>query len=159
MDCDEIVEKHYKNLGVLLQNLLSLELFLRCCILRKECKERDAPNLTKIQEGDDVPECPLTNYDTLGDVIKKFNSYPDISHKIDKDRVCRIRDGIAHGRVLSDSPTLQPMRLVKFSKPRKKKVKVDIAIEMTDEWFKECTQFLFSEVQEIRKVYEGLSTG
>jgi hypothetical protein len=110
---------------------LSLEFLIRGCLFKKEGQENTVPNLTKIQEGQLIPKNALTNYDNLGQIIQKFNKHSDIVYKIDQQKILRLRDGIAHGRILSDAPDAIN-KLLKFSKPKNNDVEVEIAIELTD---------------------------
>ena len=113
---DKKLNNHVKNLGRLLQNLLSLEFALRACI---------------------------------------FNNYGVISHQIDRQKILRIRGGIAHGRICSDDPQ-GPFKVFKFSRPENGQVSVEIAIDMTKEWFKRSINLFHSEVQNIKKIHDTI---
>jgi len=88
------------------------------------------------------PDNALTNYDSLGELIKKFNKYADqyAIQKVDISLV-EIRDAIAHGRVFAqepgqpESPFGLPLRLVKFDRPFNGKTKMVFNEIMTDSWF------------------------
>jgi hypothetical protein len=152
-------------MGTLVMNLQTLECALRA-ILHELHTQSGGPKLPVFSFdscacGDWVPETPLTNYDTLGQVIIRFNSMLSsrgIAERIDMSLV-GTRDAIAHGRVLTDDPG-RPMRLFKFSKPKGNKVQITVFVEMTHEWFKGEVQKTFAEVQKIVKISRdmGLNT-
>lgn len=150
----EIVEKYEKNLGKLLQSLLALEFYLRCFILKKEKEESSAPNLMELKEGCAVKENAFTDYKNLGEIIDKVNNYTDIFWKIDKKRVLKIRDALAHGRILCKTPG-EDMRIFKFSKPQNGFVTVEVALEMTPEWFNKSINFLFLECKKVKETCES----
>ena len=148
-------EKHPESLGRLWSNLLSLELVMRLCILRKRGQEASMPKLDNLREGDIVKESALTGYDSLGKVIDKFNAeFKKESWIKEKDKIVRLRDALAHGRFLSPMPS--PMKFYKFGKPEKGKVRVELIEEMTRKWFGKNIRFIAEEVRRLAKFYEGL---
>lgn len=90
-----------------------------------------------MQVGHTVSTDAFTNYDTLGELIRKFNAA--IAHEnqelIIDETIVLLRDAIAHGRVWGDSP-IPPFYLVKFGKPRKtdNNVPVTFSEKVTLEW-------------------------
>ena len=150
IDC----QTHAECFGQLFSDLLSLELMLRLCLLRKSSQESSMKNLEKLKKGDPVDENAVTNYDSLGDIIGKFNLAFDKTYWIDETRVVDLRNALAHGRIISTKP--YPMRIYKFNKPVEGKVKVLIAEEMTLDWFRKNIKFISNEIDRIKKIYEGL---
>jgi hypothetical protein len=106
-------------IGRLTLNLLSLELVMRLFLNGGSTtpdRSRDPGfDLFAVAVGDNVIENALTNYDSLGQVIKKYNANVSKAMQVDES-VVELRDAFAHGRILSDRPQ-PPMRLFKFSQP------------------------------------------
>lgn len=135
-------EEHPLNLGKLLANFHSLEFALRLFLWTDEfvtgVTSPQAVNLDAMNKGDIVAENAFTNYDSLSQLIEKYNNHPKIISTgltIDTALV-DIRDAIAHGRVAGLNPLpLPPLKLVKFDKPKNKRVKVTFSVLLTREWF------------------------
>ena len=133
-------DQHPLNLGKLLVNFQSLEFALRAFLLKTE-EMSGSPftkfkNLNELSEGDEVPENAFTNYDTLSQLIEKYNDNPKIRATglcIDK-KLVDIRDAIAHGRVSALTPS-PPFRLLKFRIPKNNRTKVKFSILLTQEWY------------------------
>jgi len=150
-------EEHPINLGKLLVNFQSLEFALRAFLMNYEVASGhsflQSINLHGMNEGDIVPENAFTNYDNLRQLIEKYNNHPRIISSgltIDAALV-DIRDAIAHGRVAGERP-LPPFKLLKFDKPKNKRVKVTFSALMTKEWF----SLKIADVQRaVFKVYEA----
>lgn len=86
--------------------------------------------------GDQVAEDAFTNWDTMRELIAKYNSRiesVDRSLCVD-DSVVELRDALAHGRAAALSPS-GPMRLLKFTKPKNGQVEVTFAAQMDKTWF------------------------
>jgi hypothetical protein len=122
-------DQHALQLGQVMGNLHSLEVLLRAFLYRMEIMEDRSKTtqaeIYKLEVGNSVIENSMTNYDTLGQVILKYNeivSKIDSSLQVDPE-IAELRDGIAHGRVLAKQPE-RPLRLFKFSRPRQGKVTV-----------------------------------
>jgi len=104
------VDQHALQLGQVIGNLQSLEVVLRAFLYREEIRE-DRSKVTQaglydLEVGHSVIENAMTNYDTLGQVFSKYNkvvSKIDPSLQVDTE-IAELRDGIAHGRVLSKRP-------------------------------------------------------
>lgn len=151
------LDKSAEWFGILFLNLLSLELMLRLCILRKKGQEYQWNEQINCKKGDFINENALTNFDTLTKVIETFNSEPEFEKDriVDKDRIVGLRNALAHGRLLSSEPP-PPMRLYKFGRQKNGKVRVIIAENMTRNWFQENVKFIGSETIRIQAVYERL---
>ena len=115
------MDRYPENLGRLRSNIQSLEFILRAFLVNDEIVKGytfpQSANLHEMNECDPVPENAFTNYDTLGQLIKKYSSHAKISSAgltID-DSLVSVRDAIAHGRISSATPS-SPLKLLKFDK-------------------------------------------
>jgi len=133
-------EEHPLNLGKLFVNFQSLEFALRAFLVNNEIASGvsflQSINLHAMNKDDIVSENAFTNYDGLNQLIKKYNNHPGVISAgltIDEALV-DIRDVIAHGRVAGSKP-LPPFKLLKFDKPKNKRVKVTFSALLTKEWF------------------------
>ena len=129
------IHEHCCKLGTLLGHFHSLELLLRSYLnahLENGIAEKD---YYSFGIGSELTENALTNYDSLGMLIDKTNKNlksRGINEEIDKSLV-EIRDALAHGRVSAEKPN-ETLRLIKFSKPKNGKVKVEFNAMMTENW-------------------------
>jgi len=158
------MEKYFEGLGKLVANFQSLEFALRAFLVNNEIASGgsfpQSPNLHNMNEGDIVSLNAFTNYDTLGQLIKKYNSHPRISLAgltIDEALVY-IRDAIAHGRVSAATPS-SSLKLLKFDKPKNNQVKVTFSVLMTKEWFAEQIKRVYNAVLKVNEANEKLQSG
>lgn len=156
MKRNKAIDKHVINLGQLWANLASLDLLIRAYIIRKTDQETSAVNLDNLREGDVVKETILTSYHPLNELISDFNKLCEKLDQIDKDRVLRIRDSLAHGRVYSNKAD-GPMKLIKFGKPKDGLVEVKVLEEMNQEWFNESIKFLVSTVEKVAGLFNMIA--
>lgn len=140
------LNEHALLLGELMGNFHSLECALRAVIFNNGNKaEVDLENLS---EGDVVEENEFTDYSTLGQLIKKYNSIVDDSkNKVDLE-IIKLRDALAHGRVFSKNMRI-PLKLLKFDKPIDGQVKVVFAQNMTEKWLKEQINKVHKELMKV----------
>jgi hypothetical protein len=134
MDLDD----HARHLGGLIGNFQSLEFLLRIFLSKMPgARPCSAPYgaIYLSPVGTELPENDITSYDTLGQLIAKFNSEADRQRctRID-DGLVAIRDALAHGRV-SASEVDEHLRLLKFNKPQNGKVRVVFNEELSEDWF------------------------
>ena len=134
------IEQYELWMGALIANLQSLECILRFFLYKKEIGSGNSDFAKKIyyfKEGDFVEENAFTNFDTLGQLIDKYNGIVgarDNTLCVDRD-IVDIRDALAHGRIASESPSLSaPQKLVKYTKPKKGHVRVTHCVTLTKEW-------------------------
>lgn len=153
-------DKYPLYLGELVANFHSLEFALRAFLWKEENATGITPsqsmNLDELNRGDIVPENAFTNYDTLEQLIDKYNNNHIISKTdlmIDKT-LLDIRDAIAHGRVSARTPS-DSSKLLKFSRPKGKKVKVTHSISMTKEWFNEQIKRTNKAARKVLKAIEA----
>lgn len=83
-------------IGKVIVNLLSLELLMQLYLQNKVPLGFD---LRRVMAGDSVPESCLTNYDTLGRVIEKYNNDVSTQFMVDES-VADLRDAFGHGRIV-----------------------------------------------------------
>lgn len=151
-------QNYAEELGKLISNLRSLEFLLRAFLYAYHNKTKTESKLEifTYNEGDEIICNEMTNYDTLGNLIDEFNKICNKNNKLDKDRITRLRDGLAHGRIVS--PTKDgTMTLFKFSKPRKDTPQiVECTIKMTldSEFFSKNIKYIMHEIGKV----ETLST-
>jgi hypothetical protein len=150
-----------RSIGSIVTNLQSLEIALRLFLDEtqgySDSLKDTRSNLTGLNVGEWVPENYITNYDTLGQLIRKANSELQrhgLSERIDESLV-ELRDAIAHGRVLSLRPD-GPFHILKFSKPKDGKTQVKISIEMTPEWLSQQTKRTHDEILKVVEVGQSL---
>lgn len=135
MDTESESKKHEENLGKLLANLQSLELLLREN-LSERFDEDDHDNIFVLEVGDSTSVNFFSNYDSLGQLMKKYNRECPNDATV-PNWILDIRDALAHGRIASDKQK-GLLNLVKFSKPAKDgTVCLEFKAAMTHDWFKE----------------------
>ena len=151
-----MASNHALLLGKLIGNLQSLEIGIRVFLHRcSDSSSHQTPTRShyNLKVGDEVPEDAFTNYDSLGDLIKKYNSIiqsKDPNLVIDIS-VVQIRDLVAHGRVSAPEPDETKLEIVKFGKPSNGKVIVADCATMTDQWLQEKIDFVRSQLEIVAK--------
>jgi len=157
-------ERYYRNTGKLVANMQSLEFVLRAFLHGDEMvRGTTSPTPTeynKMKQGDIVLKNAFTNYDTLRDLIRKYNSDSRIlSAQFTVDEaLADIRDAIAHGRVSSSDPS-GPSRLLKFNKPNKDKVELVFSELLTKDWFQTQLSRFHHAIMQVTEAYERLRSG
>lgn len=132
-------DKYAFHLGSLLANFQSLEFCLRAYL---QGLPKAAPlgtpcgvDIHSVPLGSTLPENAATNYDTLGQLIGKYNKDARSNGWAELDRsLVTLRDALAHGRVSATKPSDQ-LHLLKFSKPVAGTVTVTFNELLTDTWF------------------------
>lgn len=156
-------DEYFRLMGNLVVNLQSLEFALRACLHNKDIspkqqKSKFDKKIYDFKERDEVEENAFTNYDTLGQLIEKYNRIVesiDSSLCIDKERIVNVRDALAHGRIAGESPSADaPQKLIKYDKPSNGKVRVINCFTMTKDWFDEQVRLIFENVQRVVKANE-----
>lgn len=132
------LQDHACQLGSLMANFHSLEFMIRAVLYDHGKHTMGIPHghdLYEVPVGGAVGENALTNYDSLSQIIKKFNeiSMARGEPALDESLVV-IRDALAHGRVSAPATTDQ-LRLVKFSNPKNGPLVVTFNVVLTGEWF------------------------
>jgi hypothetical protein len=154
---EEFLRRYAFNIGSLISNFQGLELLLRGFLQdQADAAPTGLPpgqNFYSTPVGSTLPVCPLTNYDTLGKLIKKFNEIADAQGKPKVDpALVEIRDALAHGRIAALDEG-QPMRLIKYSRPletEKTTVRVTFNAELNDSWFGDQRRRVISAMETVR---------
>ena len=149
-------ETHALNLGKLVGNLQMLEMGARMVIVKLDqwAAKQVESQLPQVRTGDFVELNEFTNADDLTQTLKKYNKRAPLDCKIDIGPIVGLRDALAHGRTFG-SGSMNYLRLLKFSrKPKGEKVFVELAQDMTDEWFREETQKLVEAMEKVRKALD-----
>ena len=144
-------ERHALNLGKLTGNLQTIEMAARLAIVKldKAAGERVQAQLPQVRVGDLVESNAFTNKDDLNQTLEKYNKRAPLVCRVDRKVIVALRDGLAHGRVFGVG-TMKHLRLLKFSrKATDGRVAVELAIDMTDEWFQENIRLLNEAVAKI----------
>ena len=134
-------DEHCKLLGRLVGNLQSLEFILRGFLQElpsaREIGIAPGTDLYSFPVGRVLPESEMTSWDTLSVLIEKFNREMRKRGAPGVDvRIVEVRDALAHGRVSSSSPD-ENLRLLKFSKPSRRRVRIVFNEQMTKAWFED----------------------
>jgi hypothetical protein len=147
------IDKHALSLGKLLGNFQSLEFLLRAFLHQlPTASPSGVPNGTDIYSfpvGTELAVCSLTSYDSLGQLIDKFNSAMEQRGLPGIDRtLVEIRDALAHGRV-SASDENMPLRLLKFSKPINGYIRITFNELLTEAWYTAQTKRVYEAIQSV----------
>ncbi len=133
-------------LGRLVQNLLRLEVCIRTFLARSQAGATSGNWVFTdfdAKAGDAVQLCAYTDYDTLGQLIDRYNAIAEANGTPQVPTgIVELRDALAHGRLVrferGEGPSERlPLSLVKYSKPLKgaQSVTVTYRQELTEEWF------------------------
>ena len=159
MQTQNLFDNYLRDLGKVIGNLHSLELMLRLFLHNVELKRYGSPppevSLDKIKVGDFIQENYFVNYDSLGDLVNKYNdiitSRRSSELSVDETTV-KLRDAFAHGRILGSQPS-PPFKLYKFGRPsRKCRVKVQRIANLTE---KELAEYIRHVLNQIKKIEEA----
>ena len=132
-------ERHALNLGKLLGMLQSIEMGSRMAIVKldKRAADQVQSQLPQLKAGDMVEINALTNSDDLRQTLEKYNKRASLDRRIEIEPIVNLRDALAHGRAFGFG-SVKPLRLLKFSRKTKgEKILIELALDMTDEWFGE----------------------
>ncbi len=131
-------KEHCLNLGKLIAMLHNLEFALRGFLCKRNLDKEPAVDLKSVHEGDWIEINSFTNYDTLCELIGKFNRAVEDSNPnlVIDTSVVNLRDALAHGRIAGEAPSC-PLTLLKFGRPKKEKLQVLAEAVMNLAWFKD----------------------
>lgn len=150
------LETHALNLGRLIGNLQSLEMGARMVIVKldQRSSHQEQVQLPQAKVGDMVELNAYTNNDDLTQTLQKYNKRAPLECRLDIGPIVNLRDALAHARVFGFG-SMKPLRLLKFSrKANGGRVLVELALDMTDEWFLENIRMLEQAVGKIRKALD-----
>jgi hypothetical protein len=126
---------HVVGVGAIVTNLQALETSLRFFLGRRYDQDLEFP-----KPGDTAGrQSYLTVFASLGELIESYNKSltPAEEHfKIDFDAV-RIRDALAHGRLVLPEPPTWPATLWKFGKMKDGRMPVEFCKSLTVDWMKD----------------------
>ena len=156
---------HLLLLGTLVGNFQSLECLLRFYLQALAAKTgAAAPGkpYCDLTVGEVVSIDEVSNYDTLGKLVQKYNAdvvQRDPALKVDDSVVCT-RDLLAHGRVSAASQSLAEMRILKFDKPAKGATHVRVVANemMSDAWFESETAKVREQIASVASAYRTLTS-
>jgi hypothetical protein len=149
-------EQHFLNLGKLTGNLQTIEMGARLAIVRfddaaSQCVQAQLP---KIKVGEEIKLNAFTNKDDLNQTLEKYNKRAPLDCRIDKRPIVALREALAHGRTFGFD-SMKNLRLLKFSrKTNHNKVVVELAVDMTEEWFQNNIRILNNAIGKITKALD-----
>lgn len=149
-------KRHALNLGKLLGMLQSIEMGSRMAIVKLDRRAADQvqSQLPQLKAGDMVEINALTNSDDLRQTLEQYNKRASLDRRIEIEPIVNLRDALAHGRVFGFG-SVKPLRLLKFSRKTKgEKILIELALDMTDEWFGESIITLEQALEQIRKTLD-----
>jgi hypothetical protein len=152
----ELFELHVLNLGKLVGNLQSIEMGARMVIVKLDqwAAKQVQTQLPQVKAGDSVELNAFTNDDDLDQTLEKYNKRAPLDCRIDVVPVVRLRDALAHGRTFGFG-SKKHLRLLKFSRKAKNgRVPVELAEDMTAEWFGENIRVLNKALEKVRKALD-----
>jgi hypothetical protein len=123
---------HVRCVGAIVTNLQALETSLRFFLGRRYDQHLAFPKPGQTSACRNY----LTDFASLGELIEGFNKSltpQEANFKIDFEAV-RVRDALAHGRLLVPDPPSWPATLWKFGKVRDGRMPVEFCQELTVEW-------------------------
>jgi hypothetical protein len=154
-------EKHVLGVGQIVTNLQALEFLLRLFLSKLESggdRSKEGPNPLGFKVGDRVPVNALTNYDSLAEVVRKYNDrVGDSAFRVDPS-VVDLRDAFAHGRVLARQPR-RPLHLIKLARPEGDAVTVTTHLVLTDDWIASTRARLAGEIAKAHAAVTMLESG
>ena len=153
------LHEYSNELGRLVANLQSLEFILRAFLQKlSTAKPMGIPKGMDIYSypvGTELPENEFTSYDSLGQLIDKYNAEMKVCGLSAIDRtLVEIRDALAHGRISSASLS-ENTRLIKYSNPVNGKVRVVFNDELNHRWFRTQTKRVADAILIVAKRLES----
>jgi len=148
--------EYSETVGKILANLQALELLLRRYLYDRSDPPCDPleRQLNDLALGDAVPENPLTDWSTLGQLIDRYNGrVAQLRPSLAVDMgVVAVRDALAHSRVWlpewSAEPDAPPV-LLKFTKPSAGVAKVSFMQVASSAWLETRIRMLNGEIEKV----------
>ena len=143
-------ENYRERLGGVVENLHALEFLLRAFLQSlPSAKPIELPHGTNIYDspvGTELPDNELTSFDTLNELIGRFNKEMAVRGQAPVDTtLVELRDALAHGRVSATTPNGY-LRLLKFDRPRNGRVRVTFNAELNEDWFATQTRRTYQAI-------------
>jgi hypothetical protein len=144
-------EEYNLGVGTLIANLQSFEFGLRLFLWNRQSLT-SWEFVHNLRAGESVEENAFTDYDSLRDLIRKYNSAvkpyaPEL--QVDPE-LNDLRDLFAHGRMFNNEP-VSPLRLMKFSQGVNHKVTVTHSILVDEAWLAAQASRVHAELEKIAK--------
>lgn len=141
-------DEHLTGWGKVAGNLLAVEHVMRIflCDASGEKLEYPTPGQS------DVAVSHLTNRDSLGEIIRKFNDQlnsAEANFKVDTN-IVQIRDAFAHGRLIASAAAF-PVTLYKFGREKSGRVSVENADVLDAKWFDDKRILLGEQINRVRE--------
>lgn len=154
---------HILWLGRLVGNFHSLEVVLRAYLIGIAHKEGKpvGPPYWSLNVGDVVASDEFTDYDSLGQLIDRFNddvATRDSTLSVDR-RVVDIRDLLAHGRVAALKEDLSDMKIIKFSRPDRNREAVVASALMSEAWYRSNVKLVYDETMKVHTAFTRFANG
>jgi len=134
------LEEYAFHMGSLMANFQSLEFSLRAFLQNQpDARPIGIPYGQDVYAtliGEEIAESELSSYDSLGELIKKYNQIAEERGltKVDPTLV-DVRDALAHGRISAPIEGAH-MRLIKYSRPKNGRVTVTFNAVLSEDWFR-----------------------
>ena len=150
------LDEHARQLGGLVGNFQSLEFVLRAFLQElPTARPIGIPRGTDIYSfpvGTELPENEMTSYESLDQLIYRFNSEMKKRGLPEIDRtLVEVRDALAHGRVSAASMN-DNLRLLKFDRPVNGRVRVTFNEQLNESWFITQRKRVYEAIQSVVKV-------
>jgi hypothetical protein len=126
--------EHVTGVGAIVTNLQTLETSLRIFLVRRYDQDLEFPRLGDTSARQNY----LTAFEPLGALIDEYNKSLTLAEQqfiIDFDAV-RVRDALAHGRLVLSEPPAWPATLWKFGKINDGRAPVEFCETLTVDWMK-----------------------
>ena len=133
---------HLYHLGQLMGNLSVFEMAVRIFLCKHHNEKWKPP-----KKGDKiVPETHMTNFNSLGEIVKKYNKISEEKYKIDPF-VVRLRDGIAHGRII----TMESMEIgiFKYAQPKNGNVEVVLDEVLNTDFYRKSLALVDEQILKV----------
>jgi len=146
------LSEHTLMMGRLLVSFQCLEYALRS-FLYERCDPPHEPlasgmDLNTMSFGDVVPENAITRWDSLTQLIKRYNrAVRDMQWTVDPGLV-DLRDALAHGRMAA-SVVEGHFALVKFTRPYGGRVEVGFREKLSREWLENQVKRVLAECEKV----------
>ena len=113
--------------------------------------EQVQTQLPQVKRGDVIEVNAFTNNDDLNQTLEKYNKRVSLDCRMDVQPIVRLRDALAHGRTFGYGQ-MKHLRLLKFSRKKgtKGKIVVELAENMTNDWFVNNIRTLQDALEKVR---------
>ena len=154
---------HATQLGKLIGNFQSLETLLRTFLHRMSAATAarlpEGKTYFGLQVGEEVPVNAFTNFDSLGQLIEKYNAVVQAKAQalVVDATIVAVRDLLAHGRVTADSPDEARLTIIKFSRPLNGVVLVTDSAMMTNQWCQERIDVVRMQIEKVARALETIA--